>query len=92
MLDANTSTLPTLKIYPSDHPFIKDDIVEVSLYLTPRGTPIGIVVQFCEHHNVSYISQSINNNPWNHNSYLKTGIIFGSSAWAEKNQQHSNKF
>ena len=38
------------------HPFIKDDIFKV----------IGIFAQYCDHHNISYISQSTNNIPWNH--------------------------
>ena len=32
----------------------------------PIGTPIGILSQYCEHHNMSYISQSTNNISWNH--------------------------
>ena len=39
----NNSTLPTFKIDNSDHPFIKDDIFEVTVNLSPRGTPIGTV-------------------------------------------------
>ena len=41
----HNSTLLTLKIDPSDHPFIKYDIFEVHVNLPPRGTPIGIVAQ-----------------------------------------------
>ena len=66
MFGKDISTLPTLKIYPSDHPFIKYDIFGVNLKFSPRGTPIGIVTQYCEHHNMSYISQSENNIPYNH--------------------------
>ena len=62
----NTSTLPTLKIDLSDHLFIKYDIFEVDVNLPPRLTSIGIVTQYCKHHNVSYIPQSTNNIPWNH--------------------------
>ena len=62
----NTSTLPTLKIDLSDHPFIKYDIFEGIVDFSPRGTPIGINTKYCEHHNMSYISQSENNFPWNH--------------------------
>ena len=42
----NISTLSTLKIDPSDHPFIKFDIFEVNVIFTPRGTPIVIVTQY----------------------------------------------
>ena len=66
ILGTNNFTLPTLKIYPSDHPFIKDDIFEVRVNFPPRGTHIVIVAQYCEHNNMSYISQSENNIPWNH--------------------------
>ena len=66
MLGTNISTLPALKIDPSDNPFIKDDIFEGNVNFPPRGTPISIVTQYCEHHNISYISQSENNSPWNH--------------------------
>ena len=58
MLGANISTLPILKIDLLDHPFIKDDIFEVNVNFPPRGTPVGITTQYCEHHNMSYISQS----------------------------------
>ena len=57
MLGPNIYTLPTLKIYLSDHPCIKDDIFEFNVNLPPRGTTIGIVKQYCEHKNMSYISQ-----------------------------------
>ena len=66
MIVTNTSTLLKLKFDLSDHPFIKDDIFEVGVNFPPRGNPIGIVAQYCEHHNMSYISQSKNNIPWNH--------------------------
>ena len=62
----NISTLPTLNIDLSYHPFIKYDIFEVSVNLPPRGNPIGIVVKYCEHHNMSYIYQSTNNSPCTH--------------------------
>ena len=58
ILGTNISTLPTLKTDLSDHPFIKNDIFEVNVNLTPRGNPIGIVRKYCEHHNMSNISQS----------------------------------
>ena len=56
MLSTNTSTLLILKIDLSDHLFIKDYIFEVHINFAPRGTPIGIVSQYFEHHNMSYIS------------------------------------
>ena len=55
----------TLKIDLSDHPLIKDDIFEVTVTFPPRGTPIGIIYQYCEHHNMYYVSNSKNNSPWN---------------------------
>ena len=66
MLSTNISTLPTLKSDLSDIPFIKYDIVEVNVKFSPKSTPIGIVTQYCEHHNMIYISQSENNIPWYH--------------------------
>ena len=66
MARTNVSTLPTLKIDLQDHPIIKYDIFEVNATFPPRGTKIGIVDQYCEHHNMSYISHSTNNRPWNH--------------------------
>ena len=65
MLGTNTSTLPKLKLYLSDHPFIKDYIFEVNFNFPPRGTPIGTIKQYCKHNNISYIYQSENNSPWN---------------------------
>ena len=66
MLGTSISTLPTLKIDLSDHTFIKDDIFEVNVDFPPRGTTIGIVSQYCENHNMSYICHSTNYIPWNH--------------------------
>ena len=66
MLGTNNSSLKILKPDISYHPFIKDDIFEVNVNFPPRGTPIGIVLQYSEHHNMSYTSQSANNIPWNH--------------------------
>ena len=66
MFCANISTLPTLKIDLLNHIFIKDDIFGVNVNF-PQSVPhIGIVIQYCEHHNMSYISQSLNNIPWSH--------------------------
>ena len=56
MLSTNIHTLPTLKIDLSDHPFITDDTFEGTVNFPPRGTPIGINTQYCEYHNMSYIS------------------------------------
>ena len=56
MLDKNISTLPTLKFDPLENPFIKYDIFEGNVNFTPKGTPISIITQYCEHHNISYIS------------------------------------
>ena len=66
MLNINTSTLLTLKIDLSYHPFIKYDIFEVDVHFPPRVTPIGIVTQYYEYHNMSYIYQSKNDSPCNH--------------------------
>ena len=57
---------PTLKIDLSDHPFIKYDIFEVNANFPKRGTPIGFVIQYCGHNNMSYLYQQANNNPWYH--------------------------
>ena len=61
MTGTNIPTLPTLKIDLLDHPLIKYDIFEVN-----GGAPDGIIAQYCEHHNMSYISQSAENIPQNH--------------------------
>ena len=57
-LITNYTSLTTFKIDLSDHPFIKYDGFEVNINFTPRVTPIVIVTQYCEHHNMSYISHS----------------------------------
>ena len=57
MLGTNISTFTTLKIDLSDHTFINDDIFEGNVNFPPIFTLIGIVTQYCEHHNMSYISQ-----------------------------------
>ena len=57
MFGTNTFTITTLKIDLSHHLFIRDDIFEVNVNFSPRSTPIGIVTQYCENHNMSYISQ-----------------------------------
>ena len=61
----NISTLPTFKKYLSDHPFVIYGIFGVTVNFPPRGNPIGIFEKYCEHHNMSYISQSTNDIPWN---------------------------
>ena len=66
MLGTNISTLKKLKTDLSDDPFIKDDIFEVNVNFPPRYTPIVIVAQYCEHHNISYTSLSTNHIPCNH--------------------------
>ena len=55
---ANTSSLVTLKIDIYGHQFIKNDIFKATVTFPPIGTPVGIVAQYCEHHNTSYVSQS----------------------------------
>ena len=65
MTGTPVSTFPTLKINISYHPIIKNDIFEVIVTLTPRGTTTGTLVQYCENHNVSYIFKSTNNRPRN---------------------------
>ena len=72
MTGTNIYILPTLKIDLSYHPFIKDDIFEVNVNLPPRG----IVAQYCENHNMSYIYQSQNNIPWNCYFTARNGTNF----------------
>ena len=74
-----------IKIELSYHPFIKGDIFEININLPPRDTPIGIVPQHCEHHNMSYISQSTNNSPWNHTFPVGAPYIWSrlSSTWGK---------
>ena len=74
IIGTNTSTLPTLQIDLSDHPVIKDNIFEVNVNFLPRGTLIRILSQYCEHHNLSYISQSENNIQCNH-SFLASNRL-----------------
>ena len=61
----DTSHPPAIKTYLFDQPLIKYDIFEEKVTFPPRGTPIVIVNYYCEHHNMTYISQSDNNIPWN---------------------------
>ena len=61
----NIDAPPMLQIDLSDHPFIKDDIFEAIAIFSLRGTPIGIIFQHCDHHNMSYFYQSTNNIPCN---------------------------
>ena len=81
-IGTNTPTLPKLNIDLSDHPFIKYDVFEVHINFSPGGNPIGIVARYCEHHSMSYISQSkiITNGIMTY--HLETGIIFLSSSLA----------
>ena len=48
----NISIILTLKTDLSYYPFIKYYIYEFNVNFQPRGTPIGIVAQYCEHHNM----------------------------------------
>ena len=57
VLGTYISVRPTLKIDLSDHTFIKYDIFEGTVSFPTRGTTIGIVTQYCKHHNMSYIYQ-----------------------------------
>ena len=66
MLGTNISILMTLKIDLSYHPFVKYVIFGGDVNFPPRGTIVVIITQYCEHHNISYISQSENNSQWNH--------------------------
>ena len=61
MTGTNTSSLPSFKIDLSYHHFIKDDIFEATSNFPARGTHIVIIAQYCEHHDMSYASQSKNN-------------------------------
>ena len=65
-LGTYTSTLSKLKNDLSDNPFIKYDIFEVNVNFLTGGTPVGIVAQYFEYQNMSYISQSENNILFNH--------------------------
>ena len=62
----NVKNIPaflTLTFYLSDLPFIKDDIFEAAVSCPPKGTLIGIVAQYCKHHNMPYVYQPENNSP-----------------------------
>ena len=61
----DTTALPTIKIDPSDHPFIKYDIFEAAVTFPARFNPIDIITYYCEHHKITYIYQSNNNSPHN---------------------------
>ena len=92
MLGTNISTLPTLKIYLSDHPFIKYDIFEGIVHITTSGTTIGINTQYYEHHNMSYIYQSGKTAHRIMYFQIEIGQTIGSSALSEKNQHQYSKF
>ena len=66
MTVTNINTLSTLKIDIFNHPLIKYNIFEVTVNFLPRGTPIVTISQYCEHQNISYISQSTKKSPWKH--------------------------
>ena len=65
MKGKENSSLPTIKIDPFDHPFIKDDIFEATVTFPQRGTPIGIITYYCDRNNMTYTIQQNNNIPWN---------------------------
>ena len=89
MLGTNTSTLPTLRIDFSDHPFIKHDIFEGDYYFPPRGT-LPLASQQNTVNNKAchtYLNHRITSHGIIH-FQLETGQMFGSSALAENNQHH----
>ena len=53
----DTSALSTMGIDLYEHPFIKEDIFEETFTFPPRGTPIGIIKYYCDHHNITYITK-----------------------------------
>ena len=55
--------LITIRIDLYDHPFIKYDIYESTVTLTSRGNPNVIIKYYCDHNNMTYVTQSNNNNP-----------------------------
>ena len=57
----NISSFTKLKIYLSYNPFIKDDIFGATVEFPPRSTLIGVVPQYFNHQNMSYVSQSTSN-------------------------------
>ena len=57
--------LPRLKADLLEHLFIKDDIFEATAKFPLMGKTIGMIVNYCEHHNIYYGYQSRNNSPWN---------------------------
>ena len=54
MTGTSFSILPRLKIILLGHTLNKYDIFEVTVTFPPRGNPIVIVDQYCDHHNMSY--------------------------------------
>ena len=92
MLGTNISTLPTLKFDLSDHPFIKYDIFDGNINFSLRGTPIGIITQYCEHQKFhTYLNQRTTAHGILH-LQLETGQTFGASELVENNQHQYNKF
>ena len=73
MIETNIYTFPKLKIDLSNHFFIKYDIFEVNINFPPRGTPIGIISNKCEHHKITYIPQWTKNISWDH-AFLEGNI------------------
>ena len=52
----NIYSLPTINVDISNHPFIKDDLFKATVNFPPGVTPIDIFSQYCERHNIYYIS------------------------------------
>ena len=71
MTGKNVPTLTTIINDLSDTPFIENDIFEVTVKFSPRGTLIGTIDEYFEHQNMSYIFQSTNNRPLKHDLTAK---------------------
>ena len=65
MTGTNVYALPKLKIDLSYHNFVKDNAFESKVKFPPRGTPISMVVHYCENHSMSYVYQSTKDSPCN---------------------------
>ena len=92
MLCTNTSTLPTLKIDLSDHPFIKYYIFEGNVNFPPESPPLKPPHNTV---NTTTCHASLIQKTTSHvimHFQIETGRMFGSSALAEKNQHQHNIF
>ena len=49
----DTSSLLTIKMYLSDHLFVKYDIFEATVKFPPRGTPIVIITYYCDNNKMT---------------------------------------